>query len=140
MSSVIEGVAAFLAGCPHLDNAQQINIDRYDPACGYSVSPTGQAVAKQYLDGSAVIESSFEFYFTDFANDDGERLENSIFLEQTANWIRQQAQRRNPPNLGEGRQARRLEASNGMLFATQDDGTAVYQLQLKLTYFQKGDR
>lgn len=140
MSSIVECVAAYLHQCPYMDNTRQVNIDRYDPSCGYSVSPVGQTVATRYMDGSQVIESDFVLYLTDAANDDGERIENSAFLERVFAWIEEQSRRRNLPDLGTGRTARRLTAANGMLFETMQDGTAVYQLQIKLTYFQKGER
>lgn len=138
--SVVESVVEYLRTCPYMDHTQQVNIDRYDPECGYSVSPTGQTVAVSYMDGSRVIESDFVLYLTDQANDDGERIENSVFLEHVFSWLEEQSRRRNLPALGAGKKARKLTAANGMLFATQEDGTAVYQLQLKLTYFQKGAR
>lgn len=144
MSSIIARVAAYLQQCPCMNdaqpaNAQQTAMDRYDVARGYALWPVGQKVVARYMDGSQEIESGFALRLTDAASEDGTRMQNSACLEEVFAWIEQQSQRGLLPDLGQGRTARKMTA-NGMLPETMQGGAAAYQLQIQLTYFERGER
>ena len=107
----------------------------------YSVEAVPVAeVLRKYLDGSTVRQFAFvlasrEFYSENIA----QNTDNLEFYEELSHWVAQQ--KRKLPDLGEGRKAAKIEIlSPGYMFYGDDQGTARYQIQMKLTYNQKGTR
>ena len=110
----------------------------------YSVDtvPTKETV-KRYLDGSAVKQYLFTLASREFRADDIQgNTENLAFYEAFSRWVEIQNRRpRHLPELSDGRSARKVEVTtSGYPFLVDDHGTARYQIQMKLTYFEKGER
>lgn len=97
---------------------------------------------KRYLDGSSVRQFLFVLSSREFKGEDiGQNVDNLAFYEAFAAWVLHQDHTRNFPDLGEGRRARKIEvATSGYPFQVDEQGTARYQIQLRLEYFQKGTR
>lgn len=97
---------------------------------------------KRYLDGSSLRQFLFVMSSREFKGEDiGQNVDNLAFYEAFAAWVLQQNRARNFPDLGEGRQVRKIEvATSGYPFQVDEHGTARYQIQLRLEYFQKGTR
>ena len=134
--TIIDGVRAWLKTYEGLaDGRLSVNF-LPEEAKSYSVDtvPTTEIV-KRYLDGSSIRQylfcvSSREFYSDDIA----QNVDNQA-------WLESKSKRRQFPDIGTGRAVRTIEiSSTAYPFIVDDHGTARYQLQLKLTYFQKGDR
>ena len=118
--SIIEAVRKYLQTCPLLKGGT-LNVDFLPPeAATYSVDVVPvKPVLKAYMDGS----SQRQFLFVEFAE-----------------WLDKQNRIRSFPDLGDGRNARKLEVTtSGYVFAPDTD-TARYQIQCRLSYFQKGER
>lgn len=64
------------------------------------------------------------------------------FYEAFSRWVEIQNRRpRHLPELSDGRSAQKVEVTtSGYPFLVDDHGTARYQIQMKLTYFEKGER
>jgi len=70
-----------------------------------------------------------------------ENTNTHAFNEALSAWVEGQCKRRAFPGLGESRRAQSIEVSSTAYpFIVDEHGTARYQLQLVLTYFQKGER
>lgn len=97
---------------------------------------------KQYLDGSSLRQFLFTLSSREFKGEDiTQNVDNLAFYEGFAAWVLQQNRARRLPALGEGRTARKIEvATSGYPFQVDEHGTARYQIQLRLEYFQKGER
>ena len=97
---------------------------------------------KQYLDGSSMRQFLFVLSSREFKGEDiVQNTSNMAFYEGFSNWVVQQNRARCLPELGEGRKARKLEVTtSGYPFQMDEHGTARYQIQLRLEYFQKGTR
>jgi hypothetical protein len=141
--TIIDGVRAWLKTYEGLADGR-LSVDFLpEEAKSYSVDtvPTTEIV-KRYLDGSSIRQflfcvSSREFYSDNIA----QNLDNQAFYEGLAAWLERKSKLRQFPNIGTGRTARSIEiSSTAYPFVVDEHGTARYQLQLKLTYFQKGDR
>lgn len=141
--TIIDGVRAWLKTYEGLANGR-LSVDFLPEAAkSYSVDtvPTTEIV-KRYLDGSSIRQflfcvSSREFYSDNIA----QNVDNQAFYEGLAAWLERKSKLRQFPNIGTGRTARSIEiSSTAYPFVVDEHGTARYQLQLKLTYFQKGDR
>jgi len=97
---------------------------------------------KQYLDGSSLRQFLFVLSSREFKGEDiGQNMDNLAFYEAFSNWVLRQERARRFPDLGEGRRARKIEVTtSGYPFQVDEHGTARYQIQLRLEYFQKGAR
>lgn len=97
---------------------------------------------KQYLDGSSLRQFLFTLSSREFKGEDiTQNVDNLAFYEGFSSWVLQQNRARRLPALGEGRTARKIEvATSGYPFQVDEHGTARYQIQLRLEYFQKGER
>lgn len=141
--TIIDGVRAWLKTYEGLADGR-LSVDFLpEEAKSYSVDtvPTTEIV-KRYLDGSSIRQylfcvSSREFYSDDIA----QNVDNQAFYEGLSSWLESKRKRRQFPDIGTGRTVRTIEiSSTAYPFIVDDHGTARYQLQLRLTYFQKGDR
>ena len=141
--TIIDGVRAGLKTYEGLADGR-LSVDFLpEEAKSYSVDtvPTTEIV-KRYLDGSSIRQylfcvSSREFYSDNIA----QNVDNQAFYEGLSSWLERKSKRRQFPDIGTGRTVRSIEiSSTAYPFIVDDHGTARYQLQLRLTYFQKGDR
>lgn len=141
--TIIDGVRAWLKTYEGLADGR-LSVDFLpEETKSYSVDtvPTTEIV-KRYLDGSSIRQflfcvSSREFYSDNIA----QNVDNQAFYEGLAAWLERKSKLRQFPNIGTGRTVRSIEiSSTAYPFVVDEHGTARYQLQLKLTYFQKGDR
>lgn len=141
--TIIDGVRAWLKTYEGLADGR-LSVDFLpEEAKSYSVDtvPTTEIV-KRYLDGSSIRQflfcvSSREFYSDNIA----QNVDNQAFYEGLATWLERKSKLRQFPDIGAGRTVRSIEiSSTAYPFVVDEHGTARYQLQLKLTYFQKGDR
>lgn len=140
----MEAIRAWLRTYPPLASGR-MGVDFLpEEARTYSVdSVPGPETVKRFLDGSAkkqfdFVVASREFY----GNQIGQNTDNLDWYEAFSLWVRKQNQRpRNLPKLAEGRQALSVAVTtSGYPFQVSQDGKARYQIQLKLTYFEKGAR
>ena len=141
--TIIDGVRAWLKTYEGLADGR-LSVDflpEEAKSCSVDTVPTTEIV-KRYLDGSSIRQflfcvSSREFYSDNIA----QNVDNQAFYEGLAAWLERKSKLRQFPNIGTGRTVRSIEiSSTAYPFVVDEHGTARYQLQLKLTYFQKGDR
>lgn len=137
---MISEFIAFMQGCPYISDAtSSICVDREGGESGVSVSQSGNRIVRKFKDGSTLVERDLILYFAQNADNDEQRIDNNDLLDHVFDWVLSQTARRNYPNFGEGRRCISLTASNGMLYDSEDEGAAIYQMQFKLQYYQKGD-
>lgn len=141
--TIIEGIRKWLQTYEGLSNGR-INVDFLpEEAKTYSVdSVPAKEVIKKYLDGSTLRQflfciSSREFYGEDIA----QNVDNQAFYEDISAWLDGQQRKRSFPTIGDGRTVRTIEInSTAYPFIVDEDGTARYQIQLNMIYYQKGTR
>ena len=102
------------------------------------VSMPGPKIAKTYLNGGTLREFPFSFQSMRITADEAARLENLGFYEAFSDWLEQQIKNDILPDLGDGKTAWSVEATNwGFLMKEGESGTAIYSIQCKLTYEQE---
>lgn len=138
---IIESIKTFLATCPLLTD-DVLNIDFLPPeATTFSVDVVPvQPIVKQYMSGSQrqflFVLSTRSYYGAHIR----QQLDNLGFFEDFSNWLDAQNSARNYPSMGESRVGQKLEVTtSGYVFAPDTD-TARYQIQCRLSYYQKGER
>lgn len=137
--TIVESVKDFILTCPLLDDLKRLNIDFLpeDPDT-YSIEGIpAPEIIKTYLDGST--ERQFVFVFAArlfYSEEVRNNIENSGFYEQFAEWLEEQTEADNLPQLSGGKTASKIEAmSSGYLYDIAGDLTnARYQIQCRLIY------
>lgn len=141
--TIIEAVRGWLRTYPSLASGRLAVDFLPKQAQTYSVdSVPSKEEIKRYLDGSSVRQFLFTLSSREFKGEDiVQNVDNLTFYEGFAAWVLNQSRRRQLPELGEGRTARKVEVTtSGYPFQVDEHGTARYQIQLRLEYFQKGRR
>ena len=140
--TIIEAVRTYLATCPLLAGGK-LNVDFLPPeAATYSVDVVPvKPIIKQYLDGSSNRQFLFVLatraYYGEHIR---QQIDNLCFFEDFDEWLDTQNRAQTFPDLGDGRTGRKLEVTtSGYVFAPDTD-TARYQIQCRLSYYQKGER
>lgn len=141
--TIIEALRGWLRTYPPLSKGRLAVDFLPKQAQTYSVDsvPCKEEV-RRYLDGSSLRQFLFTLSSREFKGEDiGQNVDNLAFYEGFSTWVMEQNRARRFPQLGEGRTARKIEVTtSGYPFQVDDHGTARYQIQLRLEYFQKGKR
>lgn len=142
---IIDSIRKFIRTCPYLqefNGAVKVNVDYLgDESTMYSIEETPcESIIKKYVDGSSIRQ--FEFIFCSresYGPDVLNNISNSGFYEDFANWIEEENIKGNLPDLND-KECRTIEClTTGYAFQTDVD-KARYQIQMRITYFQKGGR
>ena len=142
--TIIEAIRGWLRSYPPLADGR-LGVDCLpEEAKTYSIDAIpGPEIVKQYLDGSTVKQFDFVLASRVFWGDQIiQNTDNLEWYENFSVWVKQQNQKpKHLPELGEYRTAQKIEVTtSGYLFQVSEDGKARYQIQLKLTYYEKGER
>lgn len=137
--TIVESVKNYILTCPLLGDLGRLNIDFLpeDPDT-YSIEGIpAQEILKTNIDGST--ERQFVFVFAArllYSEEVRNNIENSGFYEKFAEWLEQQTEADNLPELTGGRTATKIEAmSSGYLYDISGDfANARYQIQCRLIY------
>ena len=132
--SIIGALRDYYLECPYLkDGKFSVDFLRNDPS--YSLDPLpSDPVYRQYVDGGKIYQ--MEYAFTSKAAYDGDArtmIDNSFFYQQLAEWVEQQEDAGNLPNLEGYTAIGNAVTSSGYLFDADSD-LAKYQVQLRLLY------
>ncbi len=141
--TIMEALRSWLRTYPPL-SAGRLAVDFLPKeARTYSVDsvPCKEEV-RRYLDGSSLRQFLFTLSSREFKGEDiGQNVDNLAFYEGFSTWVLEQNRARQLPWLEGGRTARKIEVTaSGYPFQVDGHGTARYQIQLRLEYFQKGIR
>jgi len=137
---IVESLKTFIAECPALEEFATINVDELEAnGPNYSIdSMPGARTLETDLAGNKTREYPFTLSSRKAAVDNLARIENNGFYEHFADWLEEQTDDDNLPDLGTNRIAESIEATSwGYLFGRdENDQTAIYQIICKLTYTQ----
>ncbi len=138
--TIAEGLIAFLWTFTD-ENGNSINDIFMDIVQGnpyaLAVSPSSENVIKRYLNGDEVKEANFQIYLNAYTQENYDRVQNTQFVDKMKEWINRQSKRNVFPEIGENRTCRKIEASNAMIYDTNQNGEGLYLLQVKITYYEK---
>lgn len=136
--SIIQGITDYIMKCPLLKDGV-FRVDALgDQAVEYTIE-TGifDPIIRQYVNGDTERQYQFTFGSREFYSMDRvQNIANSSFYEEFAEWIEEQNDQENFPELPDDCEPRTLEVlSPGYIY----DGSmrnARYQIQLRLTYYK----
>lgn len=138
VTSIIEGVRAYIASCPLLAEipVSSKGVDWTDPNNpNYGIVPDGDIILKSFISGggNGKRQYAFALQVRKFTQSAVENLSNSGFIERLQNWCDTQTVLKNFPEMPSGCYPTKIIAENGFLFE-QNGKTGLYQLQFKLIY------
>lgn len=139
---MIEKIREWLLTCPLLAD-QRLNVNHL---LGYGIeysiveAPTTPIVT-QYMDGSSIRQKVFALAaLKDESPDILQNIAESGFWEQFTHWVEQQNRLRNYPDFGTTKRVRKVAVTSTHYLLSTTPTTARWQIQLSVTYYQKGER
>lgn len=137
----LEKIREWISTYPGMDRLQNTWIDYYaaEPDNG-SIAPAGLVEISRSEDilGNVMVENQYNFglYYvlTKAAGDDEGAATNAEWIMGLQQWIQEQSVLRLAPIFGDEPTTERIHAQNGALYATDEEGTATYIVQLTINF------
>ncbi len=137
--TIIESVKTFIATYSGLIANVPLSVDAlgYTPTEYGIIQLPGNKIIESYINGGSMREFPFAFQSTMSTADELERIINSTFYEDFADWLESQTLAGTLPTMETGKTAETIEAVGwGYIQDQGDSGTAIYQVTCRLTYSQ----
>lgn len=136
-STIIDKLIIFFETCPYIDSNSPINTDYLGDEIGtYSVDGTpAETILTTYLDGSTERQLMFDFTSRE-AVDIYNNQDNALFYENLTNWVEEQNELGNLPELEYPLEAESLEVITYGYADQISANKAIYVIQMKLKYLK----
>lgn len=139
--SDLEKIRKWLWTYPAIDRLQKLRVDYYStqPDNG-SIDPAGLVEISRNEDilGNVTVKNQYNFvlYFSlaKSPEDDEGATENANWLLNLQNWVQEQSIRRMAPTFGDVPETETIVAQNGGVDSADEEGTAIYTVQLSATF------
>jgi len=124
-----------------LDNFQVDYTDKLPGSAG--VFPDGLVEIKRSKDimGNVTVTNQCNFgLYCVFAKSPGDDVGASVNADWVADfqqWVQEQSVQRLAPTFGDDKNREHITAQNGVLYAADEEGTAVYMVRLSVQYIKK---
>lgn len=139
--SSLEKMRAFVGSYPDADILGQLSIDYTDqvPNCG-GLFPSGLVEVRRRTDllGNVSVDNQYNFalytVLEKSPDEDYGATYNAEWLMGFQEWVQEQSARGLAPSFGDEPRDERITAQNGAIFSAEGEGTAVYAVQLSVTF------
>lgn len=139
--SSLEKMRAFVGSYPDADILGQLSIDYTDqvPNCG-GLFPSGLVEVRRRTDllGNVSVDNQYNFalytVLEKSPDEDYGATYNAEWLMGFQEWVQEQSARGLAPSFGDEPREERITAQNGAIFSAEGEGTAVYAVQLSVTF------
>jgi len=139
--TALEKMREFVESYPDADILDSLSIDYTDnvPSNG-GLFPNGMVeISRQYdLLGNATVVNQYNFaLYALFEKAPGEDLgatANAEWLMGFQQWVQAQSVTREAPVFGDEPRMEQITAQNGMLYEAEEEGTALYAIQISVTF------
>lgn len=147
--NILETLCTWLKTFPNFDILSNFQVDYTDKLPGSAgVFPDGLVEIKRSRDimGTVTVTNQCNFglycVFEKSPGDDTGAAVNADWVEDFQMWVQEQSVMKLAPVFGDDRNKETITAQNGVLYAADEEGTAIYMVQLSLQYikkYKKGD-
>lgn len=139
--TALEKITAFVRSYPGADILQEFHIDYTDqiPANG-GTFPSGlvEISRKEDLMGNVTVTNQYNFglyyVFPKSPGDDERAAANADWIMDFQEWVQERSATGEAPVFGDRPREERIMAQNGVLYGAQDEGTAIYMVQLSVQF------
>lgn len=102
-----------------------------------ALMPTGNGSIERDVTGGCKYKNSYVLYACEAALDETDRANTHDLLERLQDWIEERVYHGDLPVLPAPFTAESVSASNGMLCDVMDNGLALYQIQIQMTFTRR---
>lgn len=139
--SALEKMRSFVASYPYANILDGLSIDYTDsiPNSG-GLFPSGLVEVDRTKDllGNATVRNQYNFalytMFEKSPDEDYGATVNAEWLMNFQEWVQQQSASGQAPTFGDEPRTERITAQNGTLYSAEDEGTALYVIQIAVTF------
>ncbi|PWM59781.1 MAG: hypothetical protein DBX91_05275 [Subdoligranulum variabile] len=128
--SILKSLQEFLSGYPDMRPVRILTDGVSEDAESYAVSPAGNIRISEDILGNRTYENDYVFLARECTADEVDRQDNYDFLEGLFEWL----ENGSLPNLPGNYKAERIIPSNVLLLDIGENGSGIYQIQIKLTF------
>ncbi len=140
----LEKIRQWLSGYAGAIPVQGMKVDYYAPnPDNGSIDPSGlvEVSRKEDVLGNVTVENQLNFalYFVLLKSpgDDAGATDNAVMLLDFQRWVQEQSIRRLVPVFGDEPGKETVKAQNGALYATDEEGVAIYTVHLSINFIKK---
>ena len=142
--TALEKIREFIGSYPGADILRDFQVDFTDqiPANG-GIFPSGlvEVSRKKDLFGNVTVTNQYNFglyfVFEKAPGDDEGAAVNADWLIGFQEWVQEQSAAGKAPVFGDLPQKERITAQNGVLYDVQEEGLAMYGVQLSVTFIKE---
>lgn len=139
--SALTKIREWLATFPGNNRLESMQVD-YIPAApaNGSIAPSGLVEISRKPDilGNITVENQYNFglyyVFAKSAEDVEGSAENADWLMDLQEWVQAQSLTGKAPKFGDDPLTEQIQAQNGSIFGTDEEGTAIYMVQLSINF------
>lgn len=141
--SALKKIRDWLETFPGNERLESLRVDYVsaDPGSG-SIAPSGLVEISRIEDilGNITVENQYNFglyYVLAKATDDDEgSTQNADWLMDLQEWVQEQSITGAAPKFGDEPAAERILAQNGSIYGADEEGTAIYMVQLSVNFIK----
>ena len=140
----LDKITEFIAGFPQYSRLARFHVDFTDKVpFNAGAFPDGLVEISRTRDivgnVTCVNQLNFAIYavFPKPVADDTTGAENADWVADFQAWVQEQSARGLAPTFGDVARAESIRAQNGMLYSADEEETALYMVQLSVTYTKK---
>ncbi len=139
---MIEAIRTWLRECPCINDLKDVGVDflSSDVETASIDKTPSSLVLNRFMDGSSRRQQTFTLRaWFPYSDENRQNIENSAFLENVCDWIDEQVEDDNMPNLGANKECESVEinTSDYLINVSPNGRKACYQVQLRMTYIKK---
>lgn len=139
----LEKVRKWLDTYPGITPMKGLKVDYFSPnPDNGSIDPSGLIEVSRTTDitGGITVENQYNFalYFMLLKSpgDDEGATDNAALLMDFQRWVQEQSIRKLAPTFGDDPETETIKAQNGALYAANEEGTAIYMVQLSINFIK----
>lgn len=141
--SALKKIRDWLETFPGNERLESLRVDYVsaDPGSG-SIAPSGLVEISRTEDilGNITVENQYNFglyYVLAKATDDDKgSTQNADWLMDLQEWVQEQSIIGAAPKFGDEPAAERIQAQNGSIYGADEEGTAIYMVQLSVNFIK----
>lgn len=141
--SALNKIREWLATFPGNNRLESLQVDYIpaEPGNG-SIAPSGlvEIARKPDILGNITVENQYNFglyyVFAKSTDDDKGSTDNADWLMNLQEWVQEQSLIGKAPRFGDEPLTEQIQAQNGSIFGANEEGTAIYMVQLSINFIK----
>ena len=145
--SDLEKIRQWVNKYPGASRMRDMKVDYFSPnPDNGSIDPSGLIEVSRTEDilGNVEVENQYNFalyfVFLKSPDDDKGATDNAAWLMDFQRWVQEQSVRKQIPTFGDDPQKEEARAQNGTLVTADEEGTAIYSVQLSFNFMKYYER